>query len=106
MDVIEDQYLLQARPHVPNLAVCVSLIAPVIQLPAFCRSITQRVLLLLALLTFLLYYRGKHQAHSYYKSKKVLDNTGAQVKSSVYVNGVSNRRGVWRVNYEAVVVFR
>jgi hypothetical protein len=28
------------------------------------------------------------------------------VKSSVHVNGVSNRRGVWRVNYEYVVVFR
>jgi hypothetical protein len=40
-------------------------------------------------------YRIEHQAHSYYKSKKVLDNTCAPVKSSVHVNGVSNRRGVW-----------
>jgi hypothetical protein len=27
------------------------------------------------------------------------------MKSSVYVNGVSNRRGVWRHDYEFVVVF-
>ncbi len=58
-----------------------------------------------ALLLITLCYRGEHQAHSFYKSKKVLDNTCAAVKSSVHVNGVSNRRGVWRVNYEYVVVF-
>src|SRR5580692_5902697 len=28
------------------------------------------------------------------------------VKSSVYVNGVSNRRGVWRDNYDVVVVYQ
>ncbi len=49
--------------------------------------------------------RIEHQVHSYCKSKKVLDNTSAPVKSSVHVNGGSNRRGVWRVNYEYVVVF-
>jgi hypothetical protein len=27
------------------------------------------------------------------------------MKSSVHVNGVSNRRGVWRDNYDAIVVF-
>jgi hypothetical protein len=50
-------------------------------------------------------YRVEHRGHSYYKSKKVLDNTGAPVKSSVHVNGVSNRRGVWRVNYACLFVF-
>jgi hypothetical protein len=48
-------------------------------------------------------YRTEHQAHSYDKSKKVLDINSSPVKSSVYVNGVSNRRGVWRVNYECLV---
>jgi Carboxypeptidase regulatory-like domain/TonB dependent receptor len=38
----------------------------------------------------------KHAARSFYKSKKVLDINSAPMKSSVYVNGVSNRRGVWR----------
>ena len=50
-------------------------------------------------------YGGKHHAHSYYKSKKVLDINTAPMKSSVYVNGVSNRRGVWRHHYEWIVVF-
>jgi len=50
-------------------------------------------------------YEVKHQGHSYDKSKKVLDINRAPMKSSVYVNGVSNRRGVWRHNNESVVVF-
>jgi|HubBroStandDraft_4_1064222.scaffolds.fasta_scaffold235473_2 hypothetical protein len=50
-------------------------------------------------------YEVKHQGHSYDKSKKVLDINSAPMKSSVYVNGVSNRRGVWRHNYEFAVVF-
>ena len=50
-------------------------------------------------------YNVEHLGHSYYKSKKVLDNMIAPMKSSVYVNGVSNRRGVWRHDYEFVVAF-
>jgi hypothetical protein len=50
-------------------------------------------------------YKVEHRGHSYYKLKKVLDNTGGQMKSSVYVNGVSNRRGVWRHNNECFAVF-
>jgi hypothetical protein len=50
-------------------------------------------------------YSGEHQRYSYYKSKKVLDINSTPMKSSVYVNGVSNRRGVWRHDYEFVVVF-
>jgi hypothetical protein len=50
-------------------------------------------------------YGVMHHAHSYYKSKKVLDINTAPMKSSVYVNGVSNRRGVWRHHYEWIVVF-
>jgi hypothetical protein len=50
-------------------------------------------------------YRNKHRVYRYYKSKKVLDNMIAPMKSSVYVNGVSNRRGVWRHDYEFVVAF-
>jgi hypothetical protein len=49
-------------------------------------------------------YNVEHQGHSYYKSKKVLDINSTPMKSSVYVNGVSNRRGVWRHDYEFVVV--
>jgi hypothetical protein len=48
-------------------------------------------------------YRVEHQGHSYYKLKKVLDINGTPMKSSVYVNGVSNRRGVWRHEYECLV---
>jgi len=51
-------------------------------------------------------YKLKHAAHSFYKSKKVLDINSSPMKSSVYVNGVSNRRGVWRDNYEFAVVFQ
>jgi len=58
---------------------------------------TRQVPVLLARAPLPTVYSIEHQAHSYYKSKKVLDNTGVPVKSSVYVNGVSNRRGVWRV---------
>ena len=49
-------------------------------------------------------YSVEHQGHSYYKSKKVLDINSTPMKSSVYVNGVSNRRGVWRHYYEFAVV--
>ena len=49
-------------------------------------------------------YRIEHREHSYYKLKKVLDINSTPMKSSVYVNGVSNRRGVWRHDYEFVVV--
>jgi hypothetical protein len=48
-------------------------------------------------------YKVEHRGHSYYKLKKVLDINGTPMKSSVYVNGVSNRRGVWRHNYECLV---
>jgi hypothetical protein len=48
----------------------------------------------------------KHEARSFYKSKKVLDINIAPMKSSVYVNGVSNRRGVWRDYYDVVVFYQ
>ena len=48
-------------------------------------------------------YRVEHRGRSYYKLKKVLDINGTPMKSSVYVNGVSNRRGVWRHNNECLV---
>ena len=63
-----------------------------------------RLEVLLCLIT-LVCYKVQHQGYSYDKSKKVLDINSTPMKSSVYVNGVSNRRGVWRHDYELVVVF-
>lgn len=50
-------------------------------------------------------YRSEHQTDRCYKLKKVLDKRKSPMKSSVYVNGVSNRRGVWRHDYDWFVVF-